>query len=262
MIKSNPKVSQRISDGVQKYRKILEEAKKKNLNEADTCYIINDMLGEILGYDKFFEVTSEHRVRGQYVDYAVKLNNQVKYFIEAKSIGTALSDQHLVQVINYAANAGVTWAILTNAVVWQIYFIEFKKPIDKQLLFEVDILDSKPLEQKIELFYLLSKESFLKDELKEYKERKLALSPHNIVSIILSTEMLEKIRKEIKTSTSHNFSLDEIRKFMIEEIIKIDVPLELIKKIELEKNKTASVKKVTVPSDNTVSPEPAEAQAV
>lgn len=36
-----------LNKGVRKFKKIIELAKQKNLNESDTSNIINDMLGEV-----------------------------------------------------------------------------------------------------------------------------------------------------------------------------------------------------------------------
>ena len=52
-----------LKEGVKKFGKIIEMAVKRNLNESDTSNIINDMLGETFGYDKFFDVTTEYKIK-------------------------------------------------------------------------------------------------------------------------------------------------------------------------------------------------------
>ena len=41
------KSQEALIKGVKKFKKIIELAKQKNLNESDTSNIINDMLGEV-----------------------------------------------------------------------------------------------------------------------------------------------------------------------------------------------------------------------
>ena len=77
------------------------------MSESDTVVIIVDMLADVLGYKKYSEITTEHAIRGTYVDLAVKVGNEVRFLIEAKAIGATLKDNHIKQAIDYAANQGV-----------------------------------------------------------------------------------------------------------------------------------------------------------
>jgi hypothetical protein len=49
------KVSKRFLDrarpALRRYRKVLDSARKRDVNESDTSVIVNDMLTELLGYD-------------------------------------------------------------------------------------------------------------------------------------------------------------------------------------------------------------------
>jgi hypothetical protein len=59
---------------------------RADVSESDTVVIIVDMLADVLGYKKYSEITTEHSVRGTYVDLAVKVGNDVQFLIEAKAI--------------------------------------------------------------------------------------------------------------------------------------------------------------------------------
>jgi len=48
------------------------------VSEADTVTLVKDVLSEILGYDKYAELTSDHCIRGTYCDLAVKINAQTR----------------------------------------------------------------------------------------------------------------------------------------------------------------------------------------
>jgi hypothetical protein len=82
--------------------------------------IATDLLADLFGYDKYTEITREYAVRGTICDLAVKLDDQPKLLIEVKAIGLDLKDQHVKQAIDYAANKGIDWALLTNGVTWRV----------------------------------------------------------------------------------------------------------------------------------------------
>jgi hypothetical protein len=125
------KVAERIVTQIKRYQQILAEAKDRDISESDTVIIIADMLADVLGYKKFTEITTEYSIRGTFVDLAVKVNQELRFFIEAKAIGASLKDAHIKQAIDYGANQGLEWVILSNGVIWQIYKIIFRQPIEK-----------------------------------------------------------------------------------------------------------------------------------
>jgi len=55
--------------------------------------------------------------------------------IEAKAINIELKDAHVKQAVDYAANEGITWVVLSNGAVWRLYCLKFGKPIDKDSCF-------------------------------------------------------------------------------------------------------------------------------
>jgi hypothetical protein len=67
------------------------------------------MLADLLGYDKYAEVTTEFAIRGTYVDLAVKVDGQVRFLVEVKPVGAELRDAHVKQAIDYGASQGVEW---------------------------------------------------------------------------------------------------------------------------------------------------------
>jgi hypothetical protein len=62
------------------------------------------MLGEVRGYDKYFDVTTEYKIKGQYCDYGIKIDGQLSFLIEVKAIGIQLNDNHIFQAMSYAGN--------------------------------------------------------------------------------------------------------------------------------------------------------------
>src|SRR6267378_1042283 len=130
------KVAARLSAAIKRFQPIIASAKSRDVNESDTVIIVTDMLSEIFGYDKYSEITSEHAIRGTFCDLAISLEGKVQLLVEIKAIGLELKDAFVKQAIDYAANKGVDWVLLTNGVMWRIYKVSFSKPIDQELVAE------------------------------------------------------------------------------------------------------------------------------
>jgi predicted type IV restriction endonuclease len=222
MVTRAEKAKLHIGEGLRKYSSVLQEYKRRSPNEADTSAVVHDMLGDVLGYDKYFEATGEYKVRGQYVDYAIKLGDTIKFLVEVKAVGIALNPNHLRQVTEYAVNEGVEWVILTNACVWQAYHIGFTKPINVDLVFEADML-SEDRASVVDLLYLLSKEGAAKDEIKKYWSDKLALSGPNMVRALFSEDVIGQIRREFKRLTGYRLSPDEIKELLLSQVVRTDL---------------------------------------
>jgi predicted type IV restriction endonuclease len=88
------------------------------VNESDTVIIVTDMLCYVFGYDKYSEITSEFAVKGTYCDLATKIDGKVECLIEVKAAGLDLKENHTKQAVDYAANMGVDWVVLTNGCTW------------------------------------------------------------------------------------------------------------------------------------------------
>src|SRR6476469_7754810 len=93
------KVSTRIATQLKRYQSVLSAIQKKDISEADTVTVINDILADVCGYDKYHEVTSQYAIRGTFVDLAVRVDNDIRFLIEVKAIGIELKDIHVKQAI-------------------------------------------------------------------------------------------------------------------------------------------------------------------
>jgi hypothetical protein len=194
------KVQKRLQNGVKDFAKVLASARSLDINESDTVKIIYDMLHDIFGYEKYVDITSEVAIRGTYCDLAIKHGGKVRYLIECKAVGTELKEAHLKQVVDYAANDGIDWVILTNAVNWQIYKIEFSKPIDKTFLFSIDFLSENPKSQELlNKLFLVSKEAIKASAIETFVEERKATDKYAVSSLICSEEVLSLIRRIIRS---------------------------------------------------------------
>ena len=216
------KVQERISQSLKTYQGILLQQKARDVSEADTVTIVKDILTDVFGYDKYAELTSEHSIRGTFCDLAVKIDNKLAFLIEVKAIGIALKDAHVKQAVDYAANQGVEWVVLTNGIDWFLYHVVFKKPIDKQEIAHFNLLSASARnEADVEKMFLLTREGFSKNALAEYRDRKDATSRFMLAAILLNSEPVQTvIRREIRRVSEILVDPEAIDKMLRDEVIK------------------------------------------
>lgn len=219
------KVQERLVAGIKKYQPILAAAKARDVGEADTVTIIKDMLAEVFGYDKYTEITSEFSIRGTFCDLAVKIEGVLQTLIEVKAIGHDLKDSHVKQAIDYAANQGVDWVLLTNGTCWRVYHLIFAKPIDQELVVDIDFcsLNSRN-EGDLELLYLWCKEGWQRSVLGEYHTQKQALSRFFVGAILQTDPVMDVVRRELKrVSPDVRIDNEQIKSVLLNEVIKREV---------------------------------------
>lgn len=239
------KVSERLVQGLKRYQPILQSAKSRDVGEADTVTIIKDMLADVFGYDKYSDVTSEHSIRGTYCDLAIKIEGQLQTLIEVKAIGLDLKDPHVKQAVDYAANQGVDWVLLTNGIVWRVYHLVFTRPIEQELVLEIDFCKLNPRsDSDIELLYLWCKEGWQRSVLGEYHTQKQALSRFFVGAMLQTAPVLDVIRRELRrVSPDVKIDSDQIKEVLVNEVIKREV-LEGDKAEEARKKITRAANKL------------------
>lgn len=219
------KVASRIGAGLKRFQSILDAARARDANESDTVVIVMDLLQEVFGYDKYTEITSEFAIRGTYCDLAIKIDGALALLIEVKAVGLELKDQHVKQAVDYAANQGCEWVVLTNAVHWRAYKISFTKPIDQELIVELDLcsLNSRR-DDDLELVWLLCKEGWQKARLGEYAEQRQALSRFTISALLVSDPVLAVVRRELRrVSPDAKIEETQIRDVIVQEVLRREV---------------------------------------
>lgn len=189
-----------ITKDLKRYIPIFQQAHDQGINEAETSTRISKFFEEVLGYDVFNEISREHVVKERNVDYAIKLNGKVQFFIEVKQAGVSLKEKHIEQAENYAANSGVPWVLLTSGCFWQLYHLTFDDGIQGDLIWSVDVL-ADDLKVSAEKLSLLHKKSISKGELENYYAKFKTLSPRSIVQAIFHESTLKVVRACLKNST-------------------------------------------------------------
>jgi hypothetical protein len=119
--------------------------------------------------------------------------------VEVKALSFELSEKHLRQTINYGANEGIEYALLTNGKNFEFYKIIFDKPILSRLVFAVDLSDVGGIKNAVNYFQYLHKDSVVKNSFDPLWNKCQATDPYNIAGIICSEPVLKCIKKLIRT---------------------------------------------------------------
>lgn len=211
---------ERMKTAIKKFSKPLTDLVARDANEGDTRLLVTDMLCEGFGFDKYSELTTEYRVKGEFADYGIRIDKDLIAFLEVKRVATRLAAKHLRQVESYAINEGVEWVILTSGVVWQVYHITGGLPIIVDLALEVDLLGEDTLAQKANQLYYLSKESLKRRQMDALWQAKRATSPKSLAKVLCSDSVLSAIRKELKRTTGQSVNETDVRKLLKDTVLR------------------------------------------
>lgn len=220
------KFTKTFIENLKKYQPILRKMKENEVNETDTVKVINDILSDLFGYDKYSDITSEYAIRGTYCDLAIKGSNNKPYIlIEVKGISIALNDNHIKQTIDYGANEGVKWCVLTNGEYWKVYLIKFAQPIDKELVFEFNLLDLNVKDEKmLSMIFALSKLGKEKSVIEDLYSEIQVKNKYIIGALLNSGDVFSLIRKNMrKLFDDIKISEEEISSFVRNDIIRRDI---------------------------------------
>lgn len=246
-------ISKRMKNGVRDFKKVLDDAKKRDVNEADTVTIVGDMLKDVFGYDPYEDVTREYAIRGTFCDLAVKIDNSPKILIEVKAIGTTrLEEKHAKQATNYGINENIPWVVLTNGIVWNIYHViaDGKAKPKISNIGSFDLLEQS-YDDMENAMYALCKEGIKKSAIEELKEHHAAVNKYHIASLLTSEEVLKVLTREIKRSAKNiKIKIEDVKSVIREEIIKREiVESDDFRNLKPGRKKRLRAKKSTTPSE-------------
>ena len=137
---------QKIKDFTERIKKLKDSI---NTEEATKTSLIMPFFS-LLGYDVFNpnEFTPEYVAdvgikKGEKVDYAISINNQISILIEAKSVNENLQ-KHDSQLFRYFGTSTAKIAILTNGINYKFYTdLDEINKMDSSPFLEVDLLNLK-----------------------------------------------------------------------------------------------------------------------
>ena len=218
-------VTKRLINTVPKFRKILQTARERDVNESDTVTIVTDMLEEVFGFDKYSEITREYSIQGTYCDLAIKTAKKVEYLIEVKPIGLNLVDKHLKQAVNYASREGIKWVVLTNGIAWEIHRVNLEERVHNERLFYFDFLELNPRQKDHQdLLFLLCKRGIQKDLIDDLYEYKQSVNRHTIGALLLTDTITGVVRRELrKLKPGIKVTHEEIYELIKSDVLKREV---------------------------------------
>jgi hypothetical protein len=219
------KVADRLQAGIKRFQQILASAKARDVNESDTVIIVTDMLSEVFGYDKYSEITSECAIRGTWCDLGIKIDGAFQYLIEVKAIDMELKESYTKQAVDYSANQGTDWVILTNGEIWRVYKVTFAKPIAQDLVVEFRFTDLNPKKSDdVELLFNLTREGWMRSALGEFHAQRQALSRFFLGAVVLSDPVVNVIRRELRRlSPDVRIDAEQIKSALTQEVLKREV---------------------------------------
>jgi predicted type IV restriction endonuclease len=219
------RVAERLSAAIRRFQPIIASARARDVNESDTVIIVTDMLSDVFGYDKYTEITSECAIRGTYCDLGIKIDGKFLFLIEVKAIGLELKESQIKQAVDYAANQGTDWVLLTNGECWRVYKIGYGKPITSELVLTLEFgqINAKK-SADLELVYHLTREGWAKSAIEDFHSQRQALSRYSLGALVLSQPVLDVLRREVRRlSPDVRIDTDQIREALMLEVLKREV---------------------------------------
>ncbi|MBI5968772.1 MAG: restriction endonuclease subunit R [Deltaproteobacteria bacterium] len=129
-------------------------------DEATTKQAIVLRLLSELGWPVFNteEVKPEYSVSNRRVDYALRINNSNKVFLEVKKVAEDL-EGHQKQLLDYSFQEGVRLAVLTNGVTWWFYLPLSEGSWEQRKYFAIDLNQQPPEDTAKRFIDFLSREN-------------------------------------------------------------------------------------------------------
>jgi len=199
-----------LSLKLKEYRKRYMKKIYNDLDESATRLMVNSLLTEVLGYKELDEIKTEYRIRGEYADYVIQLARKKHFVVEVKSIQLDLTEKHLRQSVNYAANEGIDWIILTNGKQIELYKVLFEKPINSRKIFDFDISNKEDFKKMSEFLVYITRKSVEKNELADFWKRFEALEAVQLSKNLYDTEVVKFLKKVLKKKTNLSFNEEDI----------------------------------------------------
>jgi predicted type IV restriction endonuclease len=219
------RVAERLSSSIRRFQPIIASARARDVNESDTVIIVTDMLSDVFGYDKYAEITSECAIRGTYCDLGIKIDSKFLFLIEVKAIGLELKESQIKQAVDYAANQGTDWVLLTNGECWRVYRIGFGKPITSELVLTIEFSQINAKKNAdLELVYHLTREGWAKSAIEDFHSQRQALSRYSLGALVLSQPVLDVLRREVRRlSPDVRIDSEQIREALMLDVLKREV---------------------------------------
>ena len=214
--------TQKLLHGIKEYRKQFFAKDIQELDESGTRIMVNHILTDLLGYKSLEEIKTEYMIKGAYADYVIQIDGTRHFLVEVKALSLALSNKHLRQAIEYAANEGVEWAVLTNGRILQLYKVIFAQPIDSKMVFEINLSNPDTTKGCLECLQYLHRDSVVKKGFNQLWNNFMAMEKTTIASLVLSKPGIAFLSKQIKGKFKSKFDekvvIEAVRRMISEPV--------------------------------------------
>lgn len=264
MIKAPAKFKKPMSLGIKKYVTHVQNlvAKGKAGTEEDARIIINDILADVLGYDKYNDLKTEFKDKNGRLDYIVKLSegphakkkDRFDFVIEAKAACVELKEDHVNQALTYCLTANIDFFMLTNAKDWLLYKVNKSKVKNEaSLIWEVNLNAGEDAENLADEMYVLSKHAYIEEKWDFISDHSKATDMGDIMAIIYSDKFVKSICKSLKDIHDVKIVDEVVRDIMNEKIFKDvnKINKNLLKRLNAVEVKTVEKKQVELNSHTT-----------
>ncbi|MFC4560236.1 hypothetical protein ACFO4E_00045 [Nocardiopsis mangrovi] len=195
----------RLGGAMRRFAGPLAELVERGANEGDTRLLVTDFLSDALNYNKYGELTTEYRTKGESVDYGIVLDDELFALVEVKPAGQSLDHRNLRQAKLQAVSESVKWVILTNGSVWQVHHLPHDESGMSELIIDVDVLDEDEDARAVtvDALFHLSREAVQNGRLGDLRKWRAALGPAPLADALRSTSVVTAIRAELRRRTEH-----------------------------------------------------------
>lgn len=189
-----------LSDYVDRSSALIEESPQ--MDEQNTKRKVIEPLIEILGWDILSsDVELEYSVRmgsgTKKVDYALKIEDTPRVFVEAKGCDTTLTESHENQLRSYMRQVGVEWGLLSNGKEFEVFRRDYHSNRPNEIS-----LAKFPLEKASENTYPIK--ALSKEFIKSGKSTRIA-------------EQIEAVQRAVKNLRNNKESVaEEVTKVVTE----------------------------------------------
>lgn len=224
-----PKIAKKdfdlISTGLKKYLPILEDAAKRDINKPDTIVLVNDMLEEVFGFDKYTDVTNDFYITTTFCDLAMYIDKKISILMDVKPIGIPLSFEQIQKARKHAIAKGIEYVVLTNGAQWQIYDCHPDKALETDVMLEFDLLQMDPEEKAdVKKVFALSQRGIKRSIARKFKERESIMNIHTIGALMLSDKFVSTLKRELQhLDSNHYYDKEEVKYFLQREILKRNI---------------------------------------
>jgi hypothetical protein len=233
----------RLLESLRKYARKYLSGKITALDEPGTRLVMSAFLTDVLGYAPHDEIKTEFMIKGTYADFVIQLNGKRHFIIEVKPFSLSLIDAHLRPAIDFGANEGIDWVMLTNGRIISLYKILYQKPTELRELFTIDLADKAALKNSVELIHCVTREGIVGTGLDALWNKHRALDPVNVAGMLYGAPVLNFLKKALRAKYKQKFFEEEIIS-AIDTIITSEMVIQEVKKSKKTKSR---VTRISVP---------------